>query len=154
MIRRPPRSTLSSSSAASDVYKRQDINGNRDAVRFSTGVNFDLRDLAVKPYGFTGRVDIQTSDTSGIKASHVGKPCREIGGCGTQAGTVTIDIQGRNSAVVNEGDVIPFLQVEDDIGGQRPLDCGGDAEGRGKLVCGIDSNGQVGIGVQVGQGKD
>ena len=25
MIRRPPRSTLSSSSAASDVYKRQDI---------------------------------------------------------------------------------------------------------------------------------
>src|SRR5665648_839833 len=26
MIRRPPRSTLSSSSAASDVYKRQDIN--------------------------------------------------------------------------------------------------------------------------------
>src|SRR5665648_1258470 len=29
MIRRPPRSTLSSSSAASDVYKRQE-----DAVRF------------------------------------------------------------------------------------------------------------------------
>ena len=26
MIRRPPRSTLSSSSAASDVYKRQDVN--------------------------------------------------------------------------------------------------------------------------------
>src|SRR5664280_3910193 len=26
MIRRPPRSTLSSSSAASDVYKRQDLN--------------------------------------------------------------------------------------------------------------------------------
>src|SRR5665648_420553 len=26
MIRRPPRSTLSSSSAASDVYKRQDMN--------------------------------------------------------------------------------------------------------------------------------
>src|SRR5664280_3014972 len=29
MIRRPPRSTLSSSSAASDVYKRQDPNGLR-----------------------------------------------------------------------------------------------------------------------------
>ena len=27
MIRRPPRSTLSSSSAASDVYKRQDVEG-------------------------------------------------------------------------------------------------------------------------------
>src|SRR5664280_3726382 len=27
MIRRPPRSTLSSSSAASDVYKRQDVDG-------------------------------------------------------------------------------------------------------------------------------
>src|SRR5664280_3907840 len=29
MIRRPPRSTLSSSSAASDVYKRQDISDDR-----------------------------------------------------------------------------------------------------------------------------
>eukprot|EP00826_Nyctotherus_ovalis_P066877 TRINITY_DN9938_c0_g1_i15.p2 TRINITY_DN9938_c0_g1~~TRINITY_DN9938_c0_g1_i15.p2 ORF type:complete len:134 (+),score=26.08 TRINITY_DN9938_c0_g1_i15:27-404(+) len=33
MIRRPPRSTLSSSSAASDVYKRQDIySGNDDQI--------------------------------------------------------------------------------------------------------------------------
>src|SRR5674536_402445 len=29
MIRRPPRSTLSSSSAASDVYKRQDLSQSR-----------------------------------------------------------------------------------------------------------------------------
>src|SRR5665648_876529 len=35
MIRRPPRSTLSSSSAASDVYKRQVININNPA-----GVNY------------------------------------------------------------------------------------------------------------------
>src|SRR5664280_556996 len=36
MIRRPPRSTLSSSSAASDVYKRQDIGANvgQSALRF------------------------------------------------------------------------------------------------------------------------
>ena len=32
MIRRPPRSTLSSSSAASDVYKRQAVDGNENAI--------------------------------------------------------------------------------------------------------------------------
>ena len=32
MIRRPPRSTLDRSSAASDVYKRQGHNGVREAV--------------------------------------------------------------------------------------------------------------------------
>src|SRR5664280_552127 len=32
MIRRPPRSTLSSSSAASDVYKRRDLEGCRSSV--------------------------------------------------------------------------------------------------------------------------
>src|SRR5664280_3792352 len=45
MIRRPPRSTLSSSSAASDVYKRQDhavrmespYNGSQDDSQHSTG---------------------------------------------------------------------------------------------------------------------
>src|SRR5674536_400473 len=36
MIRRPPRSTLSSSSAASDVYKRQD-----EFAGDIAGVNFD-----------------------------------------------------------------------------------------------------------------
>src|SRR5665648_561471 len=34
MIRRPPRSTLSSSSAASDVYKRQSINKSHTSVIF------------------------------------------------------------------------------------------------------------------------
>ena len=33
MIRRPPRSTLDRSSAASDVYKRQIYNGSNDASR-------------------------------------------------------------------------------------------------------------------------
>ena len=37
MIRRPPRSTLDRSSAASDVYKRQDEDGtNRIALYFDT----------------------------------------------------------------------------------------------------------------------
>eukprot|EP00658_Telonema_sp_P-2_P024191 TRINITY_DN19713_c0_g1_i2.p1 TRINITY_DN19713_c0_g1~~TRINITY_DN19713_c0_g1_i2.p1 ORF type:complete len:122 (-),score=38.41 TRINITY_DN19713_c0_g1_i2:16-381(-) len=36
MIRRPPRSTLSSSSAASDVYKRQGNNKGKKGVKGST----------------------------------------------------------------------------------------------------------------------
>eukprot|EP00658_Telonema_sp_P-2_P011474 TRINITY_DN14386_c0_g1_i1.p1 TRINITY_DN14386_c0_g1~~TRINITY_DN14386_c0_g1_i1.p1 ORF type:complete len:174 (-),score=46.74 TRINITY_DN14386_c0_g1_i1:137-658(-) len=36
MIRRPPRSTLSSSSAASDVYKRQDLNGTTSMAGVAT----------------------------------------------------------------------------------------------------------------------
>src|SRR5664280_2853213 len=36
MIRRPPRSTLSSSSAASDVYKRQEIRVNLDADKIQS----------------------------------------------------------------------------------------------------------------------
>src|SRR5674536_405320 len=41
MIRRPPRSTLSSSSAASDVYKRQEfyvLDSNRQTVDYPTNV--------------------------------------------------------------------------------------------------------------------
>eukprot|EP00656_Telonema_subtile_P004013 TRINITY_DN11824_c0_g1_i2.p1 TRINITY_DN11824_c0_g1~~TRINITY_DN11824_c0_g1_i2.p1 ORF type:complete len:105 (+),score=32.68 TRINITY_DN11824_c0_g1_i2:98-412(+) len=37
MIRRPPRSTLSSSSAASDVYKRQVVQENLDLFKWLTG---------------------------------------------------------------------------------------------------------------------
>src|SRR5674536_382416 len=43
MIRRPPRSTLSSSSAASDVYKRQVRDGPHPAGRPGRGVQRDLR---------------------------------------------------------------------------------------------------------------
>eukprot|EP00658_Telonema_sp_P-2_P056400 TRINITY_DN44856_c0_g1_i1.p1 TRINITY_DN44856_c0_g1~~TRINITY_DN44856_c0_g1_i1.p1 ORF type:complete len:151 (-),score=27.00 TRINITY_DN44856_c0_g1_i1:339-791(-) len=39
MIRRPPRSTLSSSSAASDVYKRQTVDFFIDMHSHSTGLN-------------------------------------------------------------------------------------------------------------------
>src|SRR5665648_327782 len=43
MIRRPPRSTLSSSSAASDVYKRQVYGGLiDDALRQARAANADL----------------------------------------------------------------------------------------------------------------
>src|SRR5678815_3423787 len=37
MIRRPPRSTLDRSSAASDVYKRQDYNGISGTLSFAAG---------------------------------------------------------------------------------------------------------------------
>ena len=46
MIRRPPRSTLDRSSAASDVYKRQvkKLDGSRDQVSYGFGADsqFDL----------------------------------------------------------------------------------------------------------------
>ena len=56
MIRRPPRSTLSSSSAASDVYKRQDLSIQMDKkeiakvaltgkFRISDGLDYALRVL-------------------------------------------------------------------------------------------------------------
>ena len=38
MIRRPPRSTQSRSSAASDVYKRQELTSQYDIIDFELGV--------------------------------------------------------------------------------------------------------------------
>src|SRR5665648_1250879 len=52
MIRRPPRSTLSSSSAASDVYKRQNLDR---SLRFTWAYNlqsgFNPKDLMGKEFG-------------------------------------------------------------------------------------------------------
>src|SRR5664279_514296 len=45
MIRRPPRSTLSSSSAASDVYKRQDATGPKPAPSRASVRNSHWRHL-------------------------------------------------------------------------------------------------------------
>ena len=53
MIRRPPRSTLDRSSAASDVYKRQ---GQAAAARRAPG-GLRLRDQAGEPAGHGGAVD-------------------------------------------------------------------------------------------------
>ena len=39
MIRRPPRSTLDRSSAASDVYKRQDVNNLQLSLNVPSGIN-------------------------------------------------------------------------------------------------------------------
>eukprot|EP00658_Telonema_sp_P-2_P053981 TRINITY_DN42809_c0_g1_i1.p1 TRINITY_DN42809_c0_g1~~TRINITY_DN42809_c0_g1_i1.p1 ORF type:complete len:101 (-),score=25.60 TRINITY_DN42809_c0_g1_i1:111-413(-) len=50
MIRRPPRSTLSSSSAASDVYKRQLFQSNGYPYHFVTRTletSYSLSDLAI-----------------------------------------------------------------------------------------------------------
>ena len=60
MIRRPPRSTLSSSSAASDVYKRQHINIEKVSHQYETkqGMLPVLNDLSfsIKKKGFTAIV--------------------------------------------------------------------------------------------------
>mgnify|MGYP003381559406 CR=1 FL=1 len=61
MIRRPPRSTLDRSSAASDVYKRQVVHGDgvpcmpEDLALVELGVAGDLADLSVRcgPVSYT-----------------------------------------------------------------------------------------------------
>src|SRR5664280_1435901 len=55
MIRRPPRSTLSSSSAASDVYKRQ----GHDSHRTSGLLREDLDELAEAFDGYEGDLKVQ-----------------------------------------------------------------------------------------------
>src|SRR5664279_6020697 len=73
MIRRPPRSTLSSSSAASDVYKRQVLVGSglkeqrgfdhRDAMRIAL---LDLRHPAILPLHDLGMHDgVQLTNAAG-----------------------------------------------------------------------------------------
>eukprot|EP00658_Telonema_sp_P-2_P055376 TRINITY_DN44026_c0_g1_i1.p1 TRINITY_DN44026_c0_g1~~TRINITY_DN44026_c0_g1_i1.p1 ORF type:complete len:106 (+),score=22.27 TRINITY_DN44026_c0_g1_i1:39-356(+) len=53
MIRRPPRSTLSSSSAASDVYKRQDVD--KDILAAVIRLNEAITLCGVEPLNRTGR---------------------------------------------------------------------------------------------------
>src|SRR5664280_2274355 len=62
MIRRPPRSTLSSSSAASDVYKRQDI-GCRKVV--NSGIVWQEKNTVDRGY-VRGYIDPRTSRGSFI----------------------------------------------------------------------------------------
>ena len=59
MIRRPPRSTLSSSSAASDVYKRQD-----DTVHLT--IEGEVKDANGKPVA-GGEVEILVTDDYPVK---------------------------------------------------------------------------------------
>src|SRR5680860_1919292 len=49
MIRRPPRSTQSRSSAASDVYKRQDATGIRVGLAFGASAEFIVGEQARAP---------------------------------------------------------------------------------------------------------
>src|SRR5664280_3655791 len=67
MIRRPPRSTLSSSSAASDVYKRQlvlsHITVNKNMVPFDTRSPFLTSGL---------RVGTPAVTTRGLNEEHMG----------------------------------------------------------------------------------
>src|SRR5674536_256160 len=72
MIRRPPRSTLSSSSAASDVYKRQDVYGH--SVPDLLGLAEDEGPTALEDVNLLLPVD-----TQGIKVISVGmmKPSRD-----------------------------------------------------------------------------
>eukprot|EP00658_Telonema_sp_P-2_P029019 TRINITY_DN22131_c0_g1_i2.p2 TRINITY_DN22131_c0_g1~~TRINITY_DN22131_c0_g1_i2.p2 ORF type:complete len:111 (+),score=25.44 TRINITY_DN22131_c0_g1_i2:148-480(+) len=75
MIRRPPRSTLSSSSAASDVYKRQVLQGGVAAAlgssQLGTHVSDDLRiltSLSVTTQGSTSQ-SCTSSSTQGLSTS-------------------------------------------------------------------------------------
>ena len=56
MIRRPPRSTLDRSSAASDVYKRQELGGNASVIVHSDAdLNFAIPRIAIGGYSYAGQ---------------------------------------------------------------------------------------------------
>src|SRR5664279_4709998 len=88
MIRRPPRSTLSSSSAASDVYKRQVVD-RRGAKREPAGASF----AATRDRRLLGGVGAHASlqvlsggQAAGEEVAHA-EPAG-TGGCGAIAGPV------------------------------------------------------------------
>ena len=58
MIRRPPRSTLDRSSAASDVYKRQVYNSQHDINEndFASRDKVELDEVVIEDYVFVGPV--------------------------------------------------------------------------------------------------
>ena len=65
MIRRPPRSTLDRSSAASDVYKRQVIDG----------LHFSFHDarVPIKPFGIDfSHVDVNKASLAGYELAVIG----------------------------------------------------------------------------------
>ena len=67
MIRRPPRSTLDRSSAASDVYKRQDV------IKSKTGEgNFEKRE-----FKFDGNVNGKIrGNVKDLSLIHISEPTR------------------------------------------------------------------------------
>ena len=67
MIRRPPRSTLDRSSAASDVYKRQDV-----MIDIDFGVNSTIE---IHNNSLTGTVSILNNDVS-LSLIHISEPTR------------------------------------------------------------------------------
>src|SRR5664280_1698072 len=70
MIRRPPRSTLSSSSAASDVYKRQ-----QSLLDAHIGTGVRLLGVAKHPVAFRSRLGAATDEVFCLKA---GEPLLEV----------------------------------------------------------------------------
>src|SRR5664280_2993516 len=70
MIRRPPRSTLSSSSAASDVYKRQ--HQRHDEVPEGAGHHDDCRDDHDQAVQTDDRVGLLWTEEVGVRADQVG----------------------------------------------------------------------------------
>ena len=70
MIRRPPRSTLDRSSAASDVYKRQNLDslilGAGDTIRIPSGI---------APNGTLKIYDLRAGGT-GLSLIHISEPTR------------------------------------------------------------------------------
>ena len=72
MIRRPPRSTLSSSSAASDVYKRQKMDW-KQITASSVGVWRDKLDIITHP-GRRGGTDFMNNKAMQVKRSKPTSP--------------------------------------------------------------------------------
>ena len=75
MIRRPPRSTLSSSSAASDVYKRQVWENVPGVLSSNRGRDFAtfLTAMGKIGYGFAYRV----LDAQYLSLIHISEPTRQ-----------------------------------------------------------------------------
>ena len=67
MIRRPPRSTLDRSSAASDVYKRQVIPGEL--------VSIDSKELVWNAEKI-GKITVKKADVLSLSLIHISEPTR------------------------------------------------------------------------------
>src|SRR5450756_2466088 len=87
MIRRPPRSTQSRSSAASDVYKRQDT---ECAFTFTSGVNLTSIQYCVTANGNIVQIEIPEGVPL-ISAASLGEG---YGVCDVTSGTAYTDYGG------------------------------------------------------------
>ena len=72
MIRRPPRSTLDRSSAASDVYKRQIVDNLEEYLSMSKQENLEFLDQL---YHLMNQINADAVDYQGLKIHHAPPLC-------------------------------------------------------------------------------